>query len=403
MKREKYTIIIVGGGASGLMLATALGDGKEKIAVLERGERVGRKLSATGNGQGNITNRFDLPYFSSTDAGLADKLVARYSSQSLIDFFEELGLLFETDERGRVYPTGRQASAITDALRFSAVERGISLLINSQVESVEKQKDSFLLRVRTQEGEKEYETETLVLCAGGKSAKNFGTDGSAYELAKSLGHTVTALYPSLVQLKTETQKIKTLKGIRASSVGLSATWKGGVQNLRGDVIFTDYGVSGDAVFRLSAFVADKKEVELFIDFLPDFSEKEIYEALARKQARFASQPFSELLCGIVNNQIARAIAKCAQNGDIRALAKLVKKFPLKMTGTLGFDYAQVTKGGVDMREVDENLQSRRVKGLYFAGEMLDVDGACGGYNLQWAYASAMTVCSAIQRKREGQV
>ena len=405
MIREKYTVIVVGGGASGLMLATSLGDGKNKIAVLERGERVGRKLSATGNGQGNITNAFNAPYFSSTQAGAekAGAIVARHSPQSLIAFFEDLGLLFETDERGRVYPAGRQASALTDALRFASAQRGVSLLTGERVERVEKCGNGFLLRVQTDGGEKEYLAETLVLCTGGKAAKNFGTDGSAYALATGFGHTVTPLCPSLVQLKTDTAKIKTLKGIRASAVTLTATWKGGKESLRGDVIFTDYGVSGDAVFRMSAFVADQTEVSLSIDFLPDFTEEKIYTALERKRARFPEQPFSELLCGIVNNQIGRAVLKCVKEGDLRGAVRLVKAFPLTVTGTLGFDYAQVTKGGVSMDEVDDNLQSKKVKGLYFAGEILDVDGRCGGYNLQWAYASAMTVSEAIQRKNRGQV
>jgi predicted Rossmann fold flavoprotein len=167
--------------------------------------------------------------------------------------------------------------------------------------------------------------------------------------------------------------------------------------LRGDIIFTDYGVSGDAVFRLSAFIADgiaDGKTELSIDFLPDMDRERILAALLQKRAAFSELPDNELLFGIVNNQVGRAIMKRADGNAMRA-AELVKAFPLKVTGSLGFDYAQVTKGGIPLSEMDENLQSRFVKGLYFAGEILDVDGQCGGFNLQWAYASARTVAEAI--------
>ncbi|MBQ7948266.1 MAG: aminoacetone oxidase family FAD-binding enzyme, partial [Clostridia bacterium] len=246
-----------------------------------------------------------------------------------------------------------------------------------------------------------YFAEKVVLCAGGKAAKNFGSDGSAYALAEKFGHTVTALYPSLVQLKTDVTHTKTLKGIRVSDGGLTATLANGERvGLRGDVIFTDYGVSGDAVFRISAFIADKisSGVRLTVDFLPDVSEGDILAALQRKQAAFPDLSNGELLFGIVNNQVGRAVMKRA-NGDLKRAAKLVKEFDLTVTGSLGFDYAQVTKGGISLSEVTENLESRFVNGLYFAGEILDVDGPCGGFNLQWAYSSAMRVAAALNGEK----
>ncbi len=387
-------IAIIGGGASGLIVATAL-QPHTNTTIFERGERVGRKLSATGNGQGNITNTSvtTAQYFSSGDLSLAKTLIARYDDRSFCAYLETRGLLSIVDERGRVYPAGRQASAVTDALRFAY--RGKTAL-GVTVTDISKTSEYFTL---TAEDGRRFTADTVVLCAGGKASKNFGTDGNGYALAKKFGHTCTTLYPSLVQLKTDTAYTKTLKGIRVADAVVTARWQGGEERLQGDIIFTDYGVSGDAVFRLSAFVADKKNTELIIDFLPTFSEKRIYEVLCAKRDTWDR---SELLCGILNNQIARAVMKRA-NGDLRKATTLAKSFSLRVTGSLGFDYAQVTKGGIPLCEVDENLQSKKVKGLYFAGEILDVDGQCGGFNLQWAYASARTVASAIEAKIGGQV
>lgn len=406
---EKITTAIIGGGAAGLFLSSMLCLDGEKTILFERGERVGRKLSATGNGQGNVTNvnAGKEKYFSSTAFGArrGEELIARYGAETLFSHLESLGLLLITDERGRVYPAGRQASAITDALRFSTAGTGVEIRTGEKVVGLEKQKNGFSLRAETAEGVKTYLARQVVLCTGGKAAKNFGSDGAGYALAKTLGHTVTPLFPSLVQLKTDVTKTKTLKGIRVADAGVTAVWRerGKEQRLRltGDVLFTEYGISGDAIFRISAFVADKISdgVEIFVDFLPQFTQEKVLEVLSRKRATFPNTPFGELLCGIVNNQVGRAVMKCVALEDLQSAARLVKAFPIRPTGTLGFDYAQVTKGGVPLEEVDENLQSKLCEGLYFAGEILDIDGQCGGFNLQWAYASACAVAAAIADKK----
>ena len=206
-----------------------------------------------------------------------------------------------------------------------------------------------------------------------------------------MGHSVTALYPSLVQLKTDTAHIKTLKGIKVNDGVL----RYGEESIRGDILFTEYGVSGDAVFRLSAHIADKADKTIYADFLPDFTELELCTIIKEKRKAFPELASGELLFGIVNNQLGRAIMKMA-DGNAEKGAKLIKNFPLPLKGSLGFDYAQVTKGGIPLSEVDENLQSKKVEGLYFAGEILDIDGKCGGYNLQWAYSSAKKIAQTIE-------
>lgn len=401
-------VSVIGGGASGLFLAKRLAEYGIQTRVYERADRLGKKLSATGNGQGNVTNRdvTTAQYFSAcADTQFINETIAKYDDKRLFAEFASLGVLLFFDERGRAYPTCRQASALTDVLRFNLQEKGVETALSTFVQSVRKENDGFVLTVQTPDGNREEYANYVVFCTGGKAQKNFGTDGSAYACIQSLGHTITKTYPSLVQLKTDVQYTKALRGIRVADAGLSATYsRNGIEQrtaLRGDVIFTEYGISGDATFRISAFLTDvlDKETTVYIDFLPDFTIEQIEKAVQSKRAELPNLDPAESFCGIVNNQIGRAIMKRAQ-GDMKKAIALVKSFPLKITGTLGFDYAQVTKGGVPLSEVSSGLRSRLVDGVYFAGETLDVDGQCGGFNLHWAFASACAVADDIA-KREG--
>ena len=234
----------------------------------------------------------------------------------------------------------------------------------------------------------------VVLAFGGKAQKQFGTDGSAYSLARSLGHSTTELTPAIMQLKCETQHIKTLKGIRAEC-RVSAYGKNGNKlcQTSGDVIFTDYGVSGNAVFYASSYIAGEDGAYLSLEFIPTFSQKEVERNIRTKIER--GYPQSELLSGTLHNQIGRAIIRRCNSSDPAVIAQTVKNFTLPVVGSLGFDYAQVTKGGIPSKEVGEDLQSKLINGLYFAGEALDVDGDCGGYNLTWAFVSGMHVAKNI--------
>ncbi len=402
---ERIEIAIIGGGASGLILANALA--KYQPTLFEKGERLGRKLSATGNGQGNLTNlaATKTEYFTISGGEREKKqiqtLLSTFDDVSMRAFFRSLGVLCIADERGRVYPSGRQASALTDALRFGLEQKQIPVRLEMEIIRLQRAEEGFLLTAEHKGEQTQIFAKTVVLCTGGKAAKNFGTDGTAYALAQGLGHTLTKLYPSLVQLKTETKHTKTLKGIRVNGGILRARAGGSIVMEQGDIIFTDYGISGDAVFRLSAFLTPilaRGECELSIDFLPEYTEEAVYTLLVSKQRAFPKLAISELLFGVVNNQIGRAIFRRADN-DLKRAAALIKCFPLKATGSLGFDYAQVTKGGIPLDEVTEGLESKLAKGLYFAGEGLDVDGPCGGFNLQWAYSSARAVAREIEKAR----
>lgn len=371
---------IIGGGAAGLACAVFLArKSRFSVTVFERSPRVGRKLSATGNGQGNVTNTdMGAAHYFSDDIGKTGRILARFGDRDTVRFLESMGGVFLPDARGRVYPAGRQASAITDLFRTEAARLGVRLHTESMVKSVAYRSGMFEIC--------EEKFDAAVLCTGGMAAPNFGSDGSGYELARAFGHTVTECRPALVQLRCNTDSVRGLKGIRMD--GNVRLLRGGreVKAFRGDVLFTDTGVSGDAVFRISSFA--EKGDRLEIDLLPDVSEERLLSAFGKRK----EEPY---LC-ILPNGLGRAIEKRA-GGDVPRMAGLVKRFPLAVEGTAGFSAAQVTKGGIPLRETDEYLMSDRREGLYFAGEILNVDGECGGYNLQWAFSSAYTVSEGLCR------
>ena len=379
----KKKVIIVGGGAAGLIAAVRLARSVGGVAVAERNSRVGKKLAATGNGQGNVTNsEMTCARFRSSRAEFPRAALSRFGYAEAEAFYRSVGI-FLTKGAGKKYPLSLQASSVSDALRFAAEAAGAALITDCAVVRVRKTEGGFAAYAA--DG-RELRAEKLVLAFGGRAGAQFGTDGSAYALAEGFGHTLTPTYPSLVQLKTETEKIRGLKGIRmAARVRAKGRYEA---ESAGDVIFTDYGVSGSAVFAVSGAVAAGGELE--IEFLPDISESELYGIL-RERVDFGGG----MLDGIVHKQLGRMLEKQVGT-DVKKTVSALKRFRLKAEGALGFDTAQVTAGGVNTAEVDENtMESRLAKGLYFAGEALDVDGDCGGYNLHWAFASASAAAEAI--------
>ena len=405
---REYAAIIVGGGAAGMFCALRLAEaGVTDVLLLERNDRLGRKLSATGNGQGNVTNAHMGAEHYFTDA--PDAVVSvldRFGKDDLLRELTSLGGLFEADEVGRVYPTSRQAASVTDLLRF-ALEGRVEVRLGARVRSARRSGGKFFVQT---EGE-EFCARSLALACGGRAAPHFGTDGDGYALARAFGHTVTPLRPSLVQLKTEQARIRGLKGVRADC---AVRIVGSPVCMCGDLLFTDYGVSGDAIFRISAFCGEGDV--LSVDFLPGRAAGEVERLLRAKAARYPAMRKEDLLRGVVNSSVGKCLTKYSANADfsqfqaqntaergkirknmddLARLAHSVKDFRLPVVGTLGFDYAQVTKGGVPLAEVDEGLMSLRADGLYLLGELLNVDGECGGYNLQWAFSCGAVAADAI--------
>ncbi len=375
---RKISVIVIGGGASGLAASVMLARSGASVTLLERGERVGRKLSATGNGQGNVTNlAASKEHYFSDDPEKVGRILGRFSAEDTVEFLQSMGGIFLPDSRGRVYPAGRTASAVTDLFRREVMRLGVSVLTGVRAEKVTYAENSF--RVTWKEGY--MSADKVLLSAGGRAAEHFGTDGTAYTLAESFGHTVTPLTPVLVRLKTDPALVRGLRGIRVDAL-VRVLGEGGTlrASCRGDLLFTDGGVSGDAVFRASSYA--RKGDTLSVDLLPDVDEGRLRAAMERGGG--------DPLLGIVPNGLAKFLTR--MGGD---LAARVKDFRLPVTGTWGFSEAQVTRGGIPLGETDEDLQSLCRTGLFFAGEILNADGECGGYNLQWAFSSAHAAAEGI--------
>lgn len=389
---NNYDVAIIGGGAAGSYLAALLASrGRGHIALIEAGERLGRKLAATGNGQGNLTNVHMSAdkYFSA--GGDGHELIASVVGDDYRAVLSPFCGIFTADSLGRVYPAGRQASALTDALRRTiGAAANVDVLSGAKVAKLDQ---GYKL---TLAGGRSLGARFVALCAGGKAQKQFGTDGSAYALAARFGHRVTPLCPALVQLKTDTTHIKALRGLRADCLVTAKADGKAVGTARGDVIFADYGVTGNAIFTVSSYVTGRDRASLSLAFLPDVGEDEIARDVDNK--RRAGYAREELLACTLNNQLGRAIVRRCASDDPRVIAHAVKNFELTVNGTLGFDNAQVTRGGIALNGVTDELESKLTPGLYFAGEILDVDGECGGYNLHWAFASARRVFEALTKK-----
>lgn len=397
---KTYKVLIVGGGAAGIFSAVELTCGQkafsgEEIIILEKLDRIGKKLVSTGNGQGNLTNKHISKDNYYGDYGFIKAFLEDAEKPNIQEYFYKLGMPLSADERDRVYPVGRQASSVIDFLMSYLNKNKVNVVTGTKVTDVIKEKPYYT--VVTESGEKYY-AENVILAFGGKASKQFGTDGTSYILAEKFGHKKTPLFPSLVQLKTDFKELKSLKGVK-EKVRLSAfDGKKLLKTVCGDLLFTDYGISGDAVFALSAALTDKKSPFVVVEFLPFMSANEISKIL---KMRIESGLFShtELLNGLVNKRISKLIMSKNSDYNISVITDLLKNFTIKITGNLGFDYAQVTKGGIVTDGVNPfSMKSKFADGLYLVGELLGVDGDCGGYNLDFAFSSGIKAALDIKNK-----
>ena len=392
-------IIILGGGASGMAAALAAAeDPNSRVTVLERHSRAGRKLLATGNGRCNLSNiHVSAEHYHGADPSFVCPALSRFDVPDTLRWFGDLGLLTRTDPDGRIYPASDSAAGVLDVLRLAAEHRGIALRPAFDAVSVRRTDRGFL--VTSASGETLRADRLIAACGGAAGAKLGGTR-AGYSLLGSLGHTCTPLYPSLVQLKTDNTWTRSLKGIRTQAV-VTLEYRGRqLAAARGEVQFTDYGLSGPAVFDLSraaAFAPQGSEISL--QLLPELDPPAVLRYLQDKRRRFPSGTAGNLLTGTLHNTLGRTVVRRAgiafdtplhdlSDNDLRRTADLIGRYTAALHGTTGFDAAQVTAGGIRTDSFDaRTMESRIVPGLYACGELLDIDGDCGGYNLQWAWSS----------------
>ncbi len=391
-------ILIIGGGAAGMMAAlTAAEDSNNQITLLERQNRVGKKLLATGNGRCNLSNlNACADRYHGAEHHFVENILRRRSVQETLEFFHTLGLYTVTEEDGKVYPLSDMANSVVDVLRFALEQKGIQVITGCDVLSIRKKARGYQVETT---GESHYGDKVIVTC-GGAAGKNLGGTRSGYKLLSMLGHTCTELYPSLVQIKTDTRFAASLKGVRADCAMTLKEDGRMVAKSEGEIQFTDFGVSGPISFALSRSVsAGEGEIILLLDFLRGYEEAQVQAQLQERCERFPNMTAEQLLTGMLNTRLGQAVLKFSDLefstplGELSAdtlqkIAHNLKFFPLEVHGTLGMEHAQVTAGGVPTEEFRaDTLESRLAPGVFAAGEVLNVDGDCGGFNLQWAWSS----------------
>ena len=390
------TVCIIGAGASGMAAALAAAENPNvNVILMERQTRVGRKLQATGNGRCNLSNiHADEGGYHGESPEFAKTAIEVFPPNATLQWFADLGLYTVTEASGKVYPYSDQANSVVDILRLNLNKPNIDLKLGFEVEKIQKSNTGFIV---TCNGETALCDKLIVAC-GGLAGSKLGGTMSGYKLLAKLGHKSTKLRPSLVQIKTSWGAIGALKGVRANCH---------VQILRDGALFaestgelqlTEQGISGPVVFEISRDVCyGAGEWSAKLDFLPKLTEEKVNEIIIHR--RSSDLPMEELLTGILHNRLGRVLAKAAgvkgkefarelSNREAEELCRVIKALEIPLTEPMGMDSAQVTAGGVLTAQFDENtMESRIVPGLYACGEVLDIDGDCGGYNLQWAWSS----------------
>lgn len=396
---KKRDIIIIGAGASGMMSAILCGQRKKRVLILEQKDKVGKKLLATGNGKCNYTNIEQHKHcYHSKDLSSTMKILNEFNVKDTLAFFQEIGI-YPKIKNGYCYPNSQQASSVVEALKIQLSDLNIEIECNKKIQSIGKRKEIFIIKT-----DKEiYESEKVIIATGGKAASKLGSDGSGYQLAKGLGHTMITPMPALTALKCKETYLKNLAGVRTDGI-IKLYWDG-VRKAedKGEIQLTNYGISGIPVFQVSRFGAEgllfKKKVTAQLDIMPNMELEQLEAELIRRFRKKSKQTALEAMTGLLNSKINAVLLKevniladekanIIAEEKIKKLAEFIKRMILHITDTNGFEQAQVTAGGIPLSEINiKTMESIKTKGLYFCGEILDVDGICGGYNLQWAWSS----------------
>ena len=396
-------ILILGGGAAGLAAALAAAQAAPavRVTVLERNPKVGKKLLATGNGRCNLDNTAIAPekYFTADPAALRP-LLAAVDAAAPLAWFEQLGLYTRTDEAGRVYPYSNQAADVLALLELHLQRHKVQLRTGCTVSTLRQSKGGYAVQFTTAEGGTENLRADAVICAmGGAAGPQFGTDGFGTRFAADCGGQMRPLYPCLTALQC-VRPNKSLAGIRAKAAARLLDGDRVLAEEIGEVQFTDFGLSGPEAFTLSRAAATGGDgQELALDFFREYGDSVLLDMLQEKREKLPELAAEDLFAGMLQSRLGRMIVKRAglkyqtklkelTDEQLLACVKTGKWFTLEVTGVMGFDSAQVTAGGAKTREFDaRTLESTKNPGLFVCGEVLDVDGDCGGFNLQWAWSS----------------
>ena len=400
---------IIGGGAAGLFAACLLAREGAEVVLLEKQGRVGRKLLSTGNGRCNLSNLNASEKDYHGDARYIRSALSALPPGAAVAFFEEIGLMCTSDEEGRVYPLSNQAAGVLDALRLCAAENGCEIITDFEVRALCRGKSGFTIEAA--DGRK-MQAEHAIIACGGLAAPKLGGCADGYKLLEGFGHRCSPRLPAIAALKTDPEKVRALKGIRMhGEIALICEGRE-LRREAGEILFSETGVSGIAAMQLAReanlALHRGKKIRIRMNFLPGAAQ----DCIRARAGLLPERPLEDFLSGIVPKRLGQVIIKNAGVGPMNlpagdltlrqcaAIQQALTAWELDVKSTLGFDQAQVTCGGAELTDFNpETLESRREKNLFAAGEVLDVDGDCGGFNLHWAWASASLCAREILKRK----
>ncbi len=411
MAQKKIILAVIGGGAAGLAAAVTAARLGAQVTVYERGARVGRKLLATGNGRCNLTNRQAAPkYYHGQEPDFVQPALARFPVAETIAFFDSLGVMVVEEDGGKCYPRSLQAAAVLDALRLECERLGVEMVCDCEITRLQPLKGGFNLYSATGV----FYAQKVIVAAGGAASAPLGGCEAGYQLLAALGHRRTGLHPAIVQLKCDAKATKALNGIKIQAMVTLREDEKRLGQESGEVLFTDYGLSGPPILQLSSLatrhLGGKKQLTVGLDVFSDMTEAALGELLSQRAAARPEMLLENFTVGMLNKRLGQITLKeCGiaplsrqagslTQAEIARYAALLKDWRLVVRDTNGLRQAQVTAGGVETSGFDScTMASRLVSGLYACGEVLDIDGDCGGYNLQWAWSSGRLAAeSAMQ-------
>lgn len=399
---KKKDVFIVGGGAAGIVAAISARRLGANVTILERNPRIGKKILATGNGRCNYTNiNTNITHYSGENPKFAYSALDQFSVEDTLNFFEKLGITPKVEDMGKVFPSSEQASSLLDLFLYELNELGVNIITDTLVKDIRKKKDNFLIEV---ENGQVYRADKVIITTGGKAMPSSGSDGNGYNLAANLGHNVVEAFPALVQLKLEGEHFKHLAGVKfVGTVEIIHNNKSIIKD-RGDILFANYGVSGPPILQISRLAGELlkrgQEPILKIIIIDTISKDELRNNLNKRWQLNPNKPIDFSLVGLINKRLISVILKEAGIKDMKKpvrelsakeeekIINILTDLRFKIRGTKGFTSAQVTAGGINTKEINpDTMESKLIEGLYFAGEIIDIDGQCGGFNLQWAWSS----------------
>lgn len=400
--RKNVRIAVVGGGAAGLTAAMAARYNGAEVTVLERKDRVGKKILATGNGRCNLSNTdLNITHYHGSNPKFAFGALSRFDFYKTMELFERLGIAWKVEEGGKVFPVSDQASSILDVMRHELEVLGVETRCEAKVSEITGRSGAFILRLGNGDTVK---ADRVIIATGGKAAPNLGSNGSGYKLAEQMGHSIVEPFPALVQLKLKAGFLKQVSGVKFE--GKAEVLAGGKSRAQagGEILFTNYGISGPPILTLSRtageYLGKGEKVFIKVVLIGYLSREELEQFLINRLQQQAHKTVMFSFVGFINKRLIPVILKEAGITDINkqaaqvtaeerdAILEVLQNWQFEVTGTNSWPAAQVTAGGVDVKDVNpKTMESKLVPGLYFAGEILDIDGDCGGYNLQWAWSS----------------